>query len=162
MSYLKKGLELINHINKLGYEAYIVGGAVRDNLLKIDTYDVDITTSMPIEEIEKNFKTIDNGSKYLSVTIIYDDYNFEITQFRKDISYEDNRHPIVENTNNLLDDLERRDFTINALAYDINGNIIDKYNGLKKENLVLFFYVFYLLYHRKKFNYIIVCKKSLC
>ena len=130
MNYLKKGLELIKHINNLGYEAYIVGGAVRDDLLKIDTYDVDITTSMPLEEISKHFKIIDNGSKYLSITIIYDNYNFEITHFRKDISYDDNRHPSVELTNNLLEDLERRDFTINALLYDINGNVIDKYNGL--------------------------------
>ncbi len=71
------GLELIKYINTLGYEAYLVGGCVRDYLLNIPSNDIDITTSMPIDEIKTHFTTIDNGSSYYSLTILYHNISFE-------------------------------------------------------------------------------------
>lgn len=130
MDNIEKGIKLINLISDLGYEAYIVGGAVRDYLLEIDVNDVDITTSMPIDKIKEHFDVIDNGSKYLSVTINYLDTLFEITNFRKEINYLDHRHPEVIYTDNIYEDLERRDFTINALLIDKDGMIIDKFFGI--------------------------------
>lgn len=125
--------EVINILDKLinaGYEAYVVGGYVRDSLLNIDSYDIDITTSATVEEIKELFNVIDNGSKYLSYTIVSNNYNYEITTYRKDISYIDHRHPISEKALTLEEDLGRRDFTINALVLDKNNNIIDRYNGI--------------------------------
>lgn len=125
--------EVINILDKLinaGYEAYVVGGYVRDSLLNIDSYDIDITTSATVEEIKELFNVIDNGSKYLSYTIVSNNYKYEITTYRKDISYIDHRHPISEKALTLEEDLVRRDFTINALVLDKNNNIIDRYNGI--------------------------------
>lgn len=125
--------EVINILDKLinaGYEAYVVGGYVRDSLLNIDSYDIDITTSATVEEIKELFNVIDNGSKYLSYTIVSNNYKYEITTYRKDISYVDHRHPISEKALTLEEDLVRRDFTINALVLDKNNNIIDRYNGI--------------------------------
>ena len=130
MKYLDKGIDLINKIKSYGYEAYLIGGCVRDFLLNIQSNDIDITTSMPIELLKKEFNCKENGPKYLSYTIKYEGINFEITHFRKDIEYIDNRHPIVEEANNLLDDTIRRDFTINALAIDADKKIIDYHDGL--------------------------------
>lgn len=124
----KKVLEKL--INK-GFEAYIVGGYVRDKLLGLEAYDIDITTSATPDEIKEIFNVVDNGSKYQSLTIVEGAYSFEITTFRKDISYDDHRHPSTAIAKTLDEDLVRRDFTINALALDINGNIIDKHNGLE-------------------------------
>ncbi len=124
----KKVLEKL--INK-GFEAYIVGGYVRDKLLGLEAYDIDITTSATPDEIKEIFNVVDNGSKYQSLTIVEGAYSFEITTFRKDISYDDHRHPSTVIAKTLDEDLVRRDFTINALALDINGNIIDKHNGLE-------------------------------
>lgn len=124
----KKVLEKL--INK-GFEAYIVGGYVRDKLLGLEAYDIDITTSATPDEIKEIFNVVDNGGKYQSLTIVEGAYSFEITTFRKDISYDDHRHPSTMIAKTLDEDLVRRDFTINALALDINGNIIDKHNGLE-------------------------------
>ncbi len=124
----KKVLEKL--INK-GFEAYIVGGYVRDKLLGLEAYDIDITTSATPDEIKEIFNVVDNGSKYQSLTIVEGAYSFEITTFRKDISYDDHRHPSTVIAKTLDEDLVRRDFTINALALDINGNIIDRHNGLE-------------------------------
>lgn len=138
MSYLEKGLEIINKIEQLGYNAYIIGGAVRDYILNIECNDIDITTNMPIDELKKYFTIIENGSDYLSVTVIYDDKKFEVTHFRVDISYENHRHPIVKKANTLKDDCIRRDFTINALAMDKDKDIIDYFNGIidLKNNII--------------------------
>ncbi len=113
-----------------GFEAYIVGGYVRDSLLNIPSYDIDITTNASVEEIKNLFNIIDNGSKYLSVTIAEGDYKYEITTYRKDIEYLDHRHPVSVVALSLDEDLVRRDFTINALVLDINENVIDKHNGI--------------------------------
>ncbi len=131
MTILEKGIKLINLITEYGYEAYIVGGAIRDHLLGLDVNDVDITSTMPMDEVKKHFDVVDNGSKYLSLTINFLDSSFEITNFRKELLYINHRHPKVEYTLNLDDDLNRRDFTINALLLDKNNNIIDKFDGLK-------------------------------
>lgn len=131
MIYLDKGKEIIKKINNHGYEAYIVGGAVRDYLLNVDVHDIDITTNMPMEKLAGLFDTLNGtGVLYESLTIMYEDEEFEITHFRKESGYLDHRHPIVELTDSLDEDLIRRDFTINALAMDYDGNIIDKFNGL--------------------------------
>lgn len=129
-----KAKEVLKKLIDNGFEAYIVGGYVRDKLLGLDAYDIDITTNASIDDIKKIFSYIDNGSKYQSITIIVDEYSFEITTFRRDVSYKDHRHPVTMVAKTLSEDLERRDFTINALALDYNGNIIDKFNGIDDIN----------------------------
>ncbi len=130
MDYLDSGIRLISKIKSLGYDAYLIGGCVRDYLLNIPSNDIDITTSMPLEELKEHFSFKDNGSTYLSITIKFEGINFEITHFRKDISYSDHRHPVVEEVDNLYDDTTRRDFTINALAFDYNRKVVDYHNGM--------------------------------
>ena len=130
MDYLEKGLEVLKTIESYGYEAYIIGGAVRDDLLGFTSNDVDICTNAPIDELSKIFDNIIfNGNKYLSVTIRVDNYEFEVTHFRRDISYENHRHPIVEEAFSLEEDMVRRDFTMNAIALNSNLEHIDLYNG---------------------------------
>ena len=133
MNYFEKALSILNKIEDLGYEAFIVGGAVRDYILKIKLNDIDITTNMPLDLIKDNFNVKENGILYDSITII-DEYEYEITHFRCDISYENHRHPKIEETDNIYDDLKRRDFTMNALIMDKNKKIIDKYNGIEDIN----------------------------
>ena len=134
MKYIDAGIEIVKRIESLGYQAYVVGGAVRDMLLNVETNDVDITTNMPIEEIKKHFETKDTGSDFFSVTIYYLDNYYEITNFRYDMAYYDHRHPDVGLVNNYYEDSKRRDFTINALALDSNHNVIDYHNGLDDLN----------------------------
>ncbi len=116
-----------------GYEAFCVGGAVRDSLMGIAPGDWDITTNATPEEIArifKDFRIIETGIRHGTVTVIIDKKPFEITTYRIDGEYEDNRHP--ENvifTRNLKDDLARRDFTVNAIAYNPNVGIVDFYGG---------------------------------
>ena len=134
MNYFEKGLAIIKKIEDLGYEAYIVGGAVRDYLLNLDIHDIDLTSNIDFDTLNNNFKVLKNGEAYESFTIIYDNDLFEITHFRCDISYSDHRHPIVENTDSFLADSKRRDFTINALAMNSKGDIIDYHNGINDLN----------------------------
>ena len=130
MKYLEKGLEVIKLIENCGFKAYIVGGSVRDHLLGLSSHDVDICTNASIDDLTKIFKNITlNGSKYLSVTINYDNYDFEITHFRKDVSYENHRHPIVEEVSDIYEDLKRRDFTVNAIAMTKEHAYIDLFDG---------------------------------
>ncbi|MGM9971828.1 MAG: CCA tRNA nucleotidyltransferase [Anaeroplasmataceae bacterium] len=138
MNVLTKAKKILKKLNECGYEAYIVGGYVRDMLLNIDSNDIDITTNALPNEIEKVFNVSRNGIDYNSVTIIDGSDSFEITTFRKDVLYKDHRHPIVELVDNIDEDLKRRDFTINALAMDYNNNIIDNYEGIKDlENKII-------------------------
>jgi tRNA nucleotidyltransferase (CCA-adding enzyme) len=134
MKYIDAGIEIVKRIESLGYQAYVVGGAVRDMLLNVETNDVDITTNMPIDEIKKHFNTKDTGSDFFSVTIYYLDNYYEITNFRYDMAYYDHRHPDVGLVTNYYEDSKRRDFTINALALDSNHNVIDYHNGLDDLN----------------------------
>lgn len=130
MKCISKAKRIIKKLHDCGYEAYIVGGYVRDMMLNIESNDIDITTNALPEEVMKLFNAYKNGIDYNSLTIIDGSDSFEITTFRRDVEYKDHRHPIIEYVDNLDDDLDRRDFTINALALDYSNNIIDKYNGL--------------------------------
>ena len=113
-------LDCINKLKSNGYEAYCVGGAVRDLLLGITPYDYDITTSAPPEKIIELFpKNIPTGIKHGTVTVVTSDGNIEVTTYRVDGDYADYRHPdIVSFTDSIDGDLSRRDFTVNAIAFD--------------------------------------------
>ncbi len=120
-------------LSQNGYEAYLVGGCVRDSILKRPFEDYDITTNaLPTEvkEVFKNFKTVDTGIKHGTVTVIIEKLPIEITTYRIDGEYSDNRHPDkVEYSRNIKDDLSRRDFTMNAICY--NGEILDVFGGIE-------------------------------
>lgn len=124
-------LEVLNLICNYGYEAYIVGGFVRDSLLGINSKDIDITTNATPMELKNIFPNLDIiNSNYGAVLLEYKGVSFEITTFRMESNYEDNRHPSsVMYVNDLNVDLIRRDFTINALCIDKNDQIIDLVNG---------------------------------
>jgi len=119
-----------------GFEAYLVGGCVRDYILKRPFNDYDITTSATPDEVKKvfyKFRVIETGIKHGTVTVLIDSVPIEITTYRVDGDYKDNRHPeTVEFSKKLSDDLCRRDFTVNALAY--NKNIVDMFNGIDDLN----------------------------
>ena len=126
-SMYKKAIEVLNIFHDNGYLAYIVGGYPRDSLLGIKTKDIDICTNAKPIDIMNLFDTeVVNDFKYGSVKIIYKNYKFDVTTFRKDIKYEDNRKPVkIKYIDNLKKDLLRRDFTINTICIDKNENIID-------------------------------------
>lgn len=116
------------------YPLYLVGGAVRDYILKRENHDYDLTSSATPEEIKSMFRrTIDTGIKHGTVTVIFNREHYEITTFRTEGGYSDSRHPdSVKFVSSLDEDLKRRDFTINALASDIlTGEIIDNHNGIE-------------------------------
>ena len=123
----------INILIQNGYKAYAVGGAVRDGYLMRDISDVDVTTSAtPNEVIEvfNGYTVIPTGIKHGTVTLLIDNDAIEITTFRSESVYEDNRHPkSVEFVSNVESDLMRRDFTINAMAYNDMEGLIDPYGG---------------------------------
>jgi len=133
-------LPIINKIENEGHQAYYVGGCVRDFLLKRDVGDIDIATSARPELVQKLFpKVILVGIEHGTVVVHYEGISYEVTTFRLDGSYSDQRRPDqVEFIDRIDEDLERRDFTINALAMDKNGAIIDLFNGRKDlENKVI-------------------------
>ena len=125
------GLEIINKIINSGYEAFIVGGYVRDSLLNIESNDVDITTSAPPMEIKKIFPDCEvKSDSYGAVVINYKKYRFDITTMREEMEYFDNRHPSsIHYVDDLAKDLARRDFTINALCFDKDGKLVDLIGG---------------------------------
>ncbi|MCH3904262.1 MAG: CCA tRNA nucleotidyltransferase [Lactobacillus sp.] len=129
----KAALPVLQKIEAAGYEAYFVGGAVRDLLLNRHIHDVDIATSAYPAEIKQIFdRTIDTGIKHGTVTVMYDDASYEVTTFRTESGYQDFRRPDhVTFVQSLSDDLKRRDFTINALAMNADGQIIDHFAGLQ-------------------------------
>lgn len=124
---------IINTLENAGYEAYAVGGCVRDTILGREPQDWDITTSAKPEQIKKLFrKTVDTGIQHGTVTVMLNHEGYEVTTYRIDGEYEDNRHPkSVEFTNNLTLDLERRDFTINAMAYNDTRGLVDEFLGIQ-------------------------------
>lgn len=124
-------LKVLKKLENKGFMAYIVGGYVRDRILGIKTLDVDIATNATPQEIMSIFKdTVLPNEEYGAVTLYIKNYRFEITTFRKEIRYLNNRKPVeIEYIDNLLDDLMRRDFRMNTLCIDKNGNIIDLLNG---------------------------------
>lgn len=116
-----------------GFDAYAVGGCVRDSILGRQPDDWDITTSAQPQQVKGLFKrTVDTGIQHGTVTVMLDKEGFEVTTYRIDGEYEDNRHPReVVFTPNLTDDLKRRDFTINAMAYNDRVGIVDAFDGME-------------------------------
>ena len=124
---------IIKSLQNNGYEAYVVGGCVRDSLLSLKPKDWDICTSATPEEVKHclSSRTIDTGLKHGTITVITDDGNYEVTTYRVDGDYSDNRHPDkVRFVTNLTEDLARRDFTINAMAYNDTEGLVDKFDGV--------------------------------
>ncbi|WP_125605835.1 CCA tRNA nucleotidyltransferase [Lapidilactobacillus bayanensis] len=128
----QRALPILQQIEAHGYEAYFVGGSVRDTLLGKSIADVDIATSAFPAEIKEIFpKTIDTGIKHGTVTVMVQGIGYEVTTFRTESGYQDFRRPDhVTFVRSLRQDLQRRDFTINALAVRADGLIIDEYQGL--------------------------------
>ena len=123
---------IIDTIMDAGYEAYAVGGCIRDMILGRTPDDWDITTSAKPEQVKALFgRIIDTGIQHGTVTVMLDKEGFEVTTYRIDGEYEDSRHPKeVTFTANLLEDLKRRDFTINAMAYNDKAGLVDAFEGL--------------------------------
>lgn len=132
----KKVESIIECLEVNGYEAYIVGGCVRDSLLGKTPNDWDITTNATPNEIINIFeKTIPTGIKHGTVTVLVDNIPFEVTTYRIDGEYSDGRHPdSVKFTESINEDLSRRDFTINAMAYNPKKGIVDIFDGCKDLN----------------------------
>lgn len=126
-------LGVLKTINEHGFQAYIVGGYPRDIYLKKESLDIDICTSATPKDIKDIFKeSVLAKQEYGSVTVVIDHIRFEITTFRKEIKYENNRFPVkIQYIDNLLEDLLRRDFTMNTLCIDAFGNKIDLLNSRK-------------------------------
>ena len=124
---------LISKLNNSGFEAYVVGGCVRDSLLGIEPNDWDITTSAKPDEIKSlfsDYQLIEVGEKHGTITVVIDYTPYEITTYRLDGAYSDNRRPdSVSFTSSLEEDLSRRDFTVNAMAYNDDNGLVDPFNG---------------------------------
>lgn len=124
---------LMKMLMDAGYEAFVVGGCVRDSLIGRTPHDWDIcTNALPdqMKEVFSDFRVLDTGLKHGTLTVLLEN-PYEITTYRKDGDYSDHRHPDqVEFVSDLKEDLSRRDFTINAMAANINGEIIDYFDGL--------------------------------
>lgn len=125
-------LPVLEKLERAGFEAYFVGGSVRDVLLGRQIHDVDIATSAYPAEVKDLFAhTIDTGIKHGTVTVLYNGASYEITTFRTESGYQDYRRPDhVTFVESLSEDLKRRDFTINALAMNKDGEIVDHFDGL--------------------------------
>lgn len=125
--------KIIETLEAGGFEAYAVGGCVRDTLLGREPEDWDITTSARPEQVKRLFRrTIDTGIQHGTVTVLENHRGFEVTTYRIDGEYEDGRHPKnVEFTASLTEDLKRRDFTINAMAYSKKTGIVDEFGGVE-------------------------------
>ena len=126
---------IIQELEKCGHEAYMVGGCVRDSILGRKPHDYDICTSATPDEILQAFpyeEIIPTGLQHGTVTILINKESFEVTTYRIDGDYSDNRRPDnVTFTKNLVEDLRRRDFTINAMAYNPKTGLIDPFNGME-------------------------------
>lgn len=125
--------KIIGILEQAGFEAYAVGGCVRDSLLGRTPDDWDITTSATPEQVKALFyRTVDTGLAHGTVTVLMDKEGFEVTTYRVDGDYEDGRHPKeVTFTASLAEDLKRRDFTINAMAYNPRTGLVDLYEGIR-------------------------------
>ncbi|TYS58224.1 CCA tRNA nucleotidyltransferase [Sutcliffiella horikoshii] len=133
----QQGIEIIERLEENGHEAYFVGGSVRDTLMDRVIGDIDIATSATPEEIQSIFpKTVDVGAEHGTIIVLTpDEESYEVTTFRTDGNYTDNRHPDeVIFVKSLEEDLKRRDFTMNAIAMNKHGKIIDPFDGEKDIN----------------------------
>ena len=133
ISIPKHASDIIKTLSAHGYEAYVVGGCVRDSILGKEPADWDITTSALPEQVKALFpRTIDTGLKHGTVTIMMDKVGYEVTTYRIDGTYEDHRRPNeVTFTSDLKEDLMRRDFTINAMAYNEEQGLVDLFGGIQ-------------------------------
>lgn len=124
--------EILDRLHAAGYEAYVVGGCVRDSLLGREPGDWDVTTSATPQEVKAVFpRTVDTGIRHGTVTVLARGETCEVTTYRIDGKYEDGRHPTeVTFTASLLEDLKRRDFTINAMAYSPETGLVDEFDGV--------------------------------
>lgn len=130
MSTIKTAKGVLYELKKQGYEAYIVGGAVRDYRLRMPINDVDITTNAKPHQVSKIFRTIPTGIKYGTVTVKFKDEQFEVTTYRIDGEYNDNRHPDqITYSETVIEDVKRRDFTINGLLMNEKQEVIDYVDG---------------------------------
>ena len=129
---------ILNRFLENGYEAFIVGGCVRDSLLGDEPKDYDITTNaLPtqVEQLFSDLKVIETGIRHGTVTVIINKEPYEITTYRTDVKYSDHRHPDeVRYALTLGEDLSRRDFTVNAMAYNEENGLIDSFNGVNDLN----------------------------
>ena len=127
--------EIIHSLQNNGYEAFLVGGCVRDSILGRPIHDYDITTSATPDEMMEIFKDkriIETGLQHGTITIVIDGEPYEVTTYRIDGNYSDSRRPDkVTFTKSLKEDLKRRDFTINAMAYNDEAGLIDPFNGME-------------------------------
>ncbi len=133
ISVPQKGQAIIDAIRRAGFEAYVVGGCVRDCILGREPEDWDITTSATPAQVKALFsRTIDTGLQHGTVTVVMDREGFEVTTYRLDGKYEDGRHPKeVTFTPSLEEDLKRRDLTINAMAYNDREGLVDLFGGME-------------------------------
>ncbi|MCM1363455.1 MAG: HD domain-containing protein [Faecalibacterium sp.] len=128
----------LDELNSKGFEAYLVGGFVRDMVMGVPSHDIDITTAArpnQIADVFSSYHVIETGLKHGTITVIINGYPIEITTYRTESGYSDNRHPDkVSFSNSLYDDLSRRDFTINALVYNPRDGIVDRFGGIDDIN----------------------------
>lgn len=131
----KNVLLIISKLELSGFECFVVGGCVRDMLLGIQPKDFDLTTNAKpkqIIDVFREYRIIDTGIKHGTVAVLIDKEIYEITTYRIDGDYEDNRHPAnIRFTASLKEDLSRRDFTVNAMAYNPDGGVVDYFNGIE-------------------------------
>ena len=124
---------LLARLNGAGFSAYVVGGCVRDTLLGLQPHDWDICTSALPEQMQQVFHdlhTVETGLKHGTLTVVVDHVPYEVTTFRVDGDYTDHRHPdSVHFVDNLTEDLARRDFTVNAMAYSPETGLADPFHG---------------------------------
>ena len=132
----RKVVLIIKNLQRHGYDAYAVGGCVRDSILNRKPEDWDITTSAKPEQVKRIFRrTVDTGIEHGTVTVLIGKEGFEVTTYRVDGLYEDGRHPKeVTFTSRLEEDLKRRDFTINAMAYNDDERLVDAFGGMRDLN----------------------------
>lgn len=133
-SMIKNAVDILDIIEKMGYAAYIVGGSVRDIILGHKPKDIDIATNCPVDKLESKFKTFDIGkSKDFGIVVVNrGGFHYEIANFRQDGKYTDGRRPdTVKVCGGFQDDAARRDFCINAMGIDKNGDILDYFDGVK-------------------------------
>ena len=132
----KNAKMILDTMHDAGYEAYIVGGCVRDAILGKEPSDWDITTNALPAQVKELFRrTIDTGIEHGTVTVMAGKEGYEVTTYRIDGKYEDSRHPSeVTFTRDLLEDMKRRDFTINAMAYNEEEGLVDRFGGIEDLN----------------------------
>ena len=132
----RKVVLIIKNLQRHGYDAYAAGGCVRDSILNRKPEDWDITTSAKPEQVKRIFRrTVDTGIEHGTVTVLIGKDGFEVTTYRVDGLYEDGRHPKeVTFTSRLEEDLKRRDFTINAMAYNDDERLVDAFGGMRDLN----------------------------